>query len=185
MAAIKLVVALVLRVMIGSWPHFGADPWYVIAVAIIISTPVQAGEEIGWRGYALPNLAKRFGFARASLVLGVLWAGWHLPIFFIQGADKYGQSFPVYLLQVTALSVAATWLYVHTNGSLLPVMLMHSAVNQSVGIVSSLTTGAKNPFAITATPAAWLTVALLWIAAAYFLVRMPGGQPNEILPVTA
>jgi hypothetical protein len=45
------------------------------------------------------------------VLLGVLWAGWHFPLFFIPGADIFGQSFPVYLLQVAALSVAMAWLY--------------------------------------------------------------------------
>ncbi len=171
--AIKLSVALVHRVMTGSWPRFGTEPWYIIVVAIAISTPVQAGEEIGWRGYALPRLAGRFGFARASILLGLIWSCWHLPIFFLRGADKYGQSFPVWTLQVVALSVAITWLYAHTNGSLLLTMLMHSAVNQAVGIVPSANPNPGNPFALTVSLVMWLTAAFLWVTALYFLVRMP------------
>jgi hypothetical protein len=53
----------------------------------------------GWRGYALPRLAERFGLGGASVVLGVLWATWHLPLFFFPGADTENQSFPVYLLE--------------------------------------------------------------------------------------
>ena len=171
--AIKLSVALAHRVMTGSWPRFGTEPWYIIVVAIAISTPVQAGEEIGWRGYALPRLAGRFGFARASILLGLIWSCWHLPIFFLRGADKYGQSFPVWTLQVVALSVAITWLYAHTNGSLLLTMLMHSAVNQTVGIVPSANANPGNPFALSVSLVMWLTAAFLWITALYFLVRMP------------
>ena len=171
--AIKLSVALVHRVMTGSWPRFGTEPWYIIVVAIAISTPVQAGEEIGWRGYALPRLAGRFGFARASILLGLIWSCWHLPIFFLRGADKYGQSFPVWTLQVVALSVAITWLYAHTNGSLLLSMLMHSAVNQTVGIVPSANPNPGNPFALSVSLVMWLTAAFLWVTALYFLVRMP------------
>jgi membrane protease YdiL (CAAX protease family) len=171
--AIKLSVALVYRAMTGSWPRFGPESWYILVVAIAISTPVQAGEEIGWRGYALPRLAARLGFARASILLGLVWSCWHLPIFFLPGADKYGQSFPVWTLQVVALSVAITWLYAHTNGSLLLTMLMHSAVNQTVGIVPSANANPGNPFALSVSLVMWLTTALLWVTALYFLVGMP------------
>ncbi len=171
-AAIKLVVALVHRVAIGAWPRFGSEAWYVIPMAIAFSTPFQAGEEIGWRGYALPRLAARLGLARASVLLGIIWACWHLPQFFIPEADTYGQSFFVFVLQVTALSVAIAWLYAHTNGSLLLTMLMHAAVNNSKDIVPSAVPGATNTFGLSSSVVAWLTVALLWVCAAYFLVRM-------------
>src|SRR5215510_12058837 len=171
-AAIKLVVALVHRLAMSRWPRFGDVPWYVIIAAIVFSTPFQAGEEIGWRGYALPRLAQRFGLALASILLGLIWAFWHLPQFFIPEADTYGQSFIVYVLQVTALSVAIAWLYTRTHGSLLLPMLMHSAVNNSKDIVPSATPGATNTFTLSASPVAWLTAALLWACAGYFLVRM-------------
>ncbi len=171
--AIKLTVALVHRVATGAWPRFGDEAWYVIPLAIALSTPVQAGEEIGWRGYALPRLAARFGLARASLLLGLIWACWHLPQFFIPEADTYGQSFLVYVLQVTALSVAMAWLYARTNGSLLLVMLLHAAVNNSKDIVPSAVPGATSTFGLSASLVAWLTVTLLWICGAYFLARMP------------
>lgn len=170
---IKLAAALVHRMATGEWPRFGNEPWYLIPFALMISTPVQAGEEIGWRGYALPRLATRFGLGGASILLGLIWAFWHLPQFFIREADTYGQSFLVYLLQVTAISVAMAWLYARTNGSLLLVMLMHAAVNNTKDIVPSALPGATNPFGLSASLLAWLTVTLLWICAAYFLMRMP------------
>lgn len=170
--AIKLLVAVVHRIATGAWPRFGQEPWYFMAAAIVVSTWVQAGEEIGWRGYALPRLSARFGLARASVVLGILWASWHLPLFFFPGSDIRGQSFPLYLLQVTALSVAMAWLYWRTQGSLLLTMLMHASVNNTKDIVPSAVPGATNSFALSTSPVAWLTVAFLWIAAAYFLFRM-------------
>ena len=170
--AIKLTVALAHRLAAGAWPRFGDEPWYAILAAISFSTPFQAGEEIGWRGYALPRLAARFGLGRASILLGLIWACWHLPQFFIPEADTYGQSFLVYVLQVTALSVAMAWLYARTNGSLLLVMLLHAAVNNAKDIVPSALLGATNTFGLSASLVAWLTVALLWMCAAYFLATM-------------
>lgn len=174
MAAIKLAAALLLRISTGAWPAFGQEPVYIMAIAIVFSTPVQAGEEIGWRGYALPSLSARIGLSSASIVLGVIWACWHLPFFFISGTDKTGQSFPLYLLSVTALSVAMAWLYWRTNRSLLLTMLMHSAVNNTKDIVPSAVSAATNAFSLSPSLVAWLSVAILWICAAYFLVRMRG-----------
>ena len=169
---IKLTAALIHRLATGEWPRFGDEPWYLILPAIAVSTPVQAGEEIGWRGYALPRLTARFGLARASIVLGLVWGCWHLPQFFIPEADTYGQSFFVYVSQVTALSVAMAWLYARTNGSVLLVMLLHAAVNNAKDIVPSALPGASSTFGLSASLVAWLTVTLLWICAAYFLTTM-------------
>jgi hypothetical protein len=180
MAAIKLIAAIVHRLATGAWPRFGPTPWYIMLLAVGISTWAQAGEEVGWRGYALPRLAVRLGLGWSSVLLGVVWACWHLPLFLIPGTDTSGQSFPVYLLQVTALSVTMAWLYWRTEGSLLLVMVMHAAVNNTKDIVPSAVTGATDPFALSTSPVAWLTVAFLWIGAVYFLFRMREAElPQE------
>ena len=173
MAAIKLSVALLHRLLYGGWPRFGGEPWFLLPFAVAFSTPFQAGEEIGWRGYALPRLASRMGPALASLLLGLLWAVWHLPAFFIRDADKFGQSFWVYLLQVTALSVAMAWLVGHSRGSVLTAMLFHAAVNNTKDIVPSVSAQSTHTFGLEASRVAWLTLVLLWACAAYFLARMP------------
>ena len=174
MVAIKLVSALMLRVATGEWPAFGQESVFLMALAIPLSTPVQAGEEVGWRGYALPRLSQRLGLSGASVLLGIIWALWHLPFFLMADTDKSGQSFPMYLLSVTAMSVAMAWLYWRTNQSLLLVMLMHAAVNNTKDIVPSAVSGATDTFSFGASQVAWLSVAFLWICAAYFLVRMRG-----------
>jgi uncharacterized protein len=173
MAAIKLAVAVVHRVAGGAWPSLGQEVWYVIMASMVITTVGQAGEEIGWRGYALPRLAAHLGLAQASVLLGLIWACWHLPLFFVPGISQTGQSFPVYLLMVPALSVAIAWLYGHTNGSLLLAMLMHGAINQTAKILPTADAAATNPLALSNSLVAWLTLAFLWIGAGYFLVRMP------------
>lgn len=174
---IKLLAASIIRISTGAWPRFGTESLFLIPFAIALSTPFQAGEEIGWRGYALPRLADRMGLRAGSLLLGVLWATWHLPLFFALGADKYQQSFWVYLLTVTALSVTAAWLYART-GSLGMVMLMHAAVNNTKDVVPSALPTGGGVFAWAASPVAWLTLAILWIAALWFLARMPRRLPE-------
>lgn len=176
MAAIKLSVAVVYRVGTGAWPRFGQESIAIILAAIVISTPFQSGEEIGWRGYALPRLATYMGFGAGSVVLGIIWALWHLPLFYVSWADTYHQSFPVWAAEVTALSVAIAWLYTHTKGSLLLTMLMHSAVNQTIGIVPSASAGAKHTFSLQASLVMWLTAGVAWIAGTYFLLRMPKAE---------
>ena len=175
MAAIKLATALVHRVLTGTWPPFGSDAWYVIVGGTLLSwiTLGQSGEEVGWRGYALPRLAERYGLRLGSVILGVVWAVWHLPLFFIPAVETYGQSFLVWAMGVMALSVTFAWVYANTNGSLLLTMLLHAAINQSLGIVSGALPGADNAFSLTTSLPGWITLALLWLTASYFLIRMP------------
>lgn len=172
MAAMKLTVALVHRVITGAWPLIAVEAWYLMLAATAVSMWVQAGEEIGWRGYALPRLAARLGLGGASVVLGVIWAVWHLPLFYLHGADTYGQSFPAYLLQVIALSVTFAWLYWRTRGSLLLVMLLHAAINNTKDVVPTILRTPGNPLLPGASLVAWLGAAVLWIPAAFFLMRM-------------
>ena len=181
MLAIRLAAALIHRLVTGAWPRFNFDAWPIVAVAIVLSTWVQAGEEIGWRGFALPRLAARLGLAGASLVLGAIWAVWHLPLFYLRGADSYGQSFVGYLLGVIALSVAMAWLYWRTGGSLLLVMLMHAAINNTMELVPPTLRAPENPWVPSASLMDWFVPALLWIGAGYFLVRMRRAKlPNGI-----
>jgi uncharacterized protein len=197
MAVIKMAVAVLYRIGNGDWPQFGNQAWYAILAAIvpiaIVGGPL--GEEVGWRGYALPRLTERWGLAPASLLLGAVWACWHLPLFFLPHLEKYtdqhGQSFPTYFLQVVALSVALAWLVGNTSGSLLLAVLMHSAINQTKDIVPSKVVGADNSWAFSSSAVAWLTVVLLWVCAAYFLSRMrargrvatgPVTSPDPVLP---
>lgn len=171
--AVKLAVALLHRLIVGVWPLFGQDPWYGIVAAVLFSTPFQAGEEIGWRGFALPRLAARFGLARASVLLGLVWGFWHLPQFFIPEGDSYGKSFILLVSGVTALSVTFAWLWAHTRRSLLLSMLLHAAWNNAKDIVPTPTMGARSIFTLHASALSWLTVLVLWISAVYFLARMP------------
>lgn len=172
MVVAKLTAAVLYRVLRGEWPAFGPVPLYLLLLATLVSTPVQAGEEIGWRGYALPRLSARVGLPAASLVLGAIWAFWHLPLFLMSGTDSTGQPFLLFSLGVIAISVAMTWLYVRTEGSLLLVMLMHGAINNTTGVVPSSRPEPGSVFGFAAPLMAWLTITVLWIGGVALLARL-------------
>jgi membrane protease YdiL (CAAX protease family) len=90
------------------------------------------GEELGWRGYALPRLQKRYTALRSSLILGVIWFAFHLPIMFtiggVGGSQTVGTALP-FLVGVLAMSVTITWIFNATRGSVLPIILLHGAYN--------------------------------------------------------
>src|SRR5262245_26187822 len=179
MLVIKIAVAASHRALAAVWPPFGNTPWYLLIIATAVSTPVQAGEEIGWRGFALPRLSAALGLPVASIFLGVIWACWHLPLFFPPIGDNVGQSFPVYVVAVTGISVAMAWLYWRTKGSLLLTMLMHAATNNVAGIVHSQPAVGANPFTVRPTLVSWLTAAFVWVPAAYFLMTMRNSRRLE------
>ena len=97
---------------------------------LLLGGPLQ--EEYGWRGYALDPLQTRFGAAGGSVVLGVLWSLWHLPLYYFPTETiVYDKPFWGLLVSVTMLSVLMTWVYNNTGGSLLAMLLMHASFNWS------------------------------------------------------
>ncbi len=87
------------------------------------------GEEIGWRGFALPRLLARHSALTASLILGVLWALFHLPLFFTRG-DSFASTPPLsFLVRMSGAAILFTWVFNNTGGSLLLAYLMHAASN--------------------------------------------------------
>jgi membrane protease YdiL (CAAX protease family) len=93
-------------------------------------------EEAGWRGFALPRLQAKYNALVSSLILGVIWCCWHIPLFFVPGSSQQGIPFPIYLLLVVTLGVYFTWLYNNTRGSLLVTVLAHFSFNLSGGFIA-------------------------------------------------
>lgn len=95
------------------------------------------GEEIGWRGFALPRMQPRYGPLRGTLLLGVLWACWHLYEFLMPtqgggpgtGLGTFLANFSLFLILVVGMAVLFTWLHNRTRQSLFAQITAHASVN--------------------------------------------------------
>jgi membrane protease YdiL (CAAX protease family) len=125
---------------------------------------IGLGEEPAWRGYALPRLMAGRSALTAALVLGVLHALWHLPLF---GVEYHldGNALP-WAITVVAVSVVVAWVWVHTGGSLLLPMLLHAS-NNAVTFVWRWFAGADQL-------RLWWIWAALWVALAVAVVARNG-----------
>lgn len=129
---------------LGTLRHFDAGAALrAIPVAYLVALPFgPLGEELGWRGFALPRLLPRYGAARASLVLGAIWTFWHVPMMLwspgasipsVMGLSAFAVA--VYLVQITSETVLMTWLFLRARGSLLLAVLAHLTFNTAEAVV--------------------------------------------------
>jgi membrane protease YdiL (CAAX protease family) len=118
-----------LYLLLGGQADFSsAPPWWSYLLSVPIAALFAGGnEEPGWRGFALPKMLTSTSPLVASLVIGGMWAAWHIPLFF--SAWLGSTPFAWFLLNTVFLSVIMTWLYLKSSGSVLPVMLFHQATN--------------------------------------------------------
>jgi membrane protease YdiL (CAAX protease family) len=86
------------------------------------------GEETAWRGVALPQLLRRMNAVSASLILGIVWATWHLPLIFTDDAPMANNSIALLFVLLPAEAVVYTWLYKRTHGSILAAALFHALI---------------------------------------------------------
>jgi membrane protease YdiL (CAAX protease family) len=122
--------------IVQSVPH-GVNVWLlllpVFVVGAIFGGPL--GEEPGWRGFALPRLQSHMIPLAATLLLGLLWGVWHLPLFFIKGTSQASLPIPAFLIGVLLLSIWFTWILNGTGGSVLLTILLHAAVNTTTNFL--------------------------------------------------
>ncbi len=93
-----------------------------------------ACEEIGWRGFALPRLLDRWNALFSSIVLGTVWACWHLPYFL--GIEGISPDFYAFSVFAVSLSILMTWVFNHTQGSIFVATFFHFWINVYSGIQS-------------------------------------------------
>ena len=131
-----LAIAVNVVALGGGWPSlaFFRAGWYwapVYFLLTLIGGPL--GEEFGWRGFALPNLQRKWNPTVASVIIGTVWGLWHLPLFFQPGSlhAQIGlRLLPVYVAGEIALATIMTWVYNKTGGSLLVGgVILHNADN--------------------------------------------------------
>jgi membrane protease YdiL (CAAX protease family) len=118
----------------GTAPEFPSSAsTYLMGFLMCVITGAT-GEELGWRGFALPRLQSKYGALSSSILLGVIWAGWHIPYWPIPGWFPKMQSIPflAFTLQSIAKSVIMTWIYNNTNGSVLLASLFHLVLNYAL-----------------------------------------------------
>ena len=89
------------------------------------------GEEPGWRGFALPRLQTRYGALVGTLILGILWGCWHLPLFLTSWAGGSVNWLDVggFLLKAIGTAIMITWMFNHTRGSLFMTILLHASID--------------------------------------------------------
>jgi hypothetical protein len=150
-----MLLAMGVHLLLGGiapdYVPFGAR-WLIVAVnfvlVLLIGGPL--GEEFGWRGFSLPSLEARFRPPWDSLILGIIWTVWHLPLFFISDSAQHSLPFAMYALLTIPLTLLITWVYHGSGDSLLLVMLFHAAVNTWSGplMISPEAAGSTRPFTL-------------------------------------
>jgi membrane protease YdiL (CAAX protease family) len=162
------LAASVLNVLLGaqapSSAELGGWTGLLPAFFLVLLIPGLGGawEEPGWRGYALPRLQTGRSALLSSLILGVLIAGWHLPLMVV-GQVHYSD-----ILSIMGAVILFNWVFNNVNGSVLIIMLMHATNNAISGsFISPMFSGADS------VRQGWL-LATVWCVAAIAVVIVAG-----------
>ena len=113
----------------------------VFLISMLIGGPLA--EELGWRGFALDQMQKNWTPLQASLVLGIIHAAWHLPLFFMAGTSQGSMGvgtilFWLWVIQVVAGAIVFTWAYNNNHRSILSAVLIHFMSNATFTIIAQL-----------------------------------------------
>lgn len=118
---------------------FNARPDYLLKSFIfILFIGGPLGEEIGWRGFLLPRLQRKLNPFYSSIILGIIWSCWHLPLFFIVGTSQYRHSFIKFTIVIIIQAIIITWIFNRTNGSLIFPILFHTFYNMNGDLLLGL-----------------------------------------------
>jgi membrane protease YdiL (CAAX protease family) len=137
---VPLIMVVGTMIYSGELPKLGALgglsflPSYLLSFLLVVVLGGPLFEEIGWRGFALPRMEGLHGPLVASLILGVLWALWHLPEFLVPSwaaSSGGGGISGIILFTLTALTFTfvITWVFNNTRASILIAILVHASID--------------------------------------------------------
>jgi membrane protease YdiL (CAAX protease family) len=121
-------------------------PWYTFLGLLVLMIAGGGLEELGWRGVAQAELERGMGRSGAAVLIGLVWAAWHLPLFALPGVSQYGTYFPVFAVNILGMALILAWLY-GRNGSILPCILFHASSN-AVAALGFTVPSSRRPFAL-------------------------------------
>lgn len=134
-------------------------PVYLLTLLLFGPLP----EEFGWHGYLLDRLQERHGVVTAAVLLGFIWAAWHIPLFFMPGTYQFEQGaftiwFWTFMIAIVPLEIVMAWIYNNTNRSTLAIIVFHFMVVLTCNFLN-------------ATPGANIISTVLWFLAAFAVMR--------------
>jgi membrane protease YdiL (CAAX protease family) len=184
--ALIMLLAMSIHILLGGtvpdYVPFGAR-WLIVVVNFVLVFLIGGplGEEFGWRGFALPSLEARFSPLWASLILGIIWTVWHLPLFFISDSAQNNLPFGMYALLTIPLTLLVTWVYHGSGDSLLLVMLFHAAVNTWSGplMISPEAAGSTRPLVLVVI----LTWGLAILITGFKVLRIQKRRREQIIEI--
>jgi len=197
---VYIIIALALPLLIHLIAHYlalaaGLDvaktlfPSEVSVAPIVLAIPyfflmlILGGgqEEFGWRGYAQEPLQEKIGVIPASLVIGLIWGIWHLPLWFMAGDLHSAYSYLAFVMMTTSISIVYAWLYNSSGKKLIVVIFFHAMSNTAAPLIPFLHGIEGKPES-----AYWIYAAvnvLLGIIFAYFLVKGSKPAPEEVITI--
>ena len=148
--------------------------WWLLYVFAFALLQGPLAEEIGWRGFLLPKLLNNYSPLVASVILGIVWAVWHVDALLAPIS-----TLALFAASAVALSILMTLLFLHTRGSVLLAIVMHWSIMPGKDI-------ARISFPLAPEPPDWLRAVVL-IAIAVIVAILAGkrlsfGRPNELIP---
>jgi uncharacterized protein len=112
--------------------------WFFIPYIFLMIFLGGGQEELGWRGYALPLLERQFGIWRANFILGIIWACWHLPLWFITGMAQTYMNFGGFMLLMIGYSFILSWILKISGNRPLSVLYAHGFANAFIPLMPTL-----------------------------------------------